>query len=204
MNERRHAPATERNREPIREVLARFVPKGARVLEIAAGTGQHAAYLAPRLEASAWLPTDGDPTSLASIDAWRTESDAILPARVLDVTKAEWPEGPFDVVYSANMIHIAPWACCEGLVDGAARVLGEGGLLVLYGPFKRGGAHTAPSNEAFDASLRARDPRWGVRDLEEVTARAAQAGLSLREIVEMPANNLTVIFSAPTGAGRSR
>lgn len=204
MSDRRHAPATERNREPIREVLARFVPKGARVLEIAAGTGQHAAYLAPRLEVRAWLPTDGDPTALASIDAWRAESDAILPARVLDVTKGDWPEGPFDVVYSANMIHIAPWACCEALVDGAARVLAEGGSLALYGPFKRGGAHTAPSNEAFDASLRARDPRWGVRDLGEVTARASQAGLSLREIVEMPANNLTVIFSAPTAAARSR
>lgn len=194
---RRFAPATQRNREPIRDVLRRFVPPGARFLEIASGSGEHAVFLAPELEAAAWQPTDLDPAALASIDAWRAEdgSGVILPAARLDVTERPWPElSPADVVFCANMIHISPWAATEGLVAGAGALLAPGGLLVLYGPYKRDGRHTAPSNEAFDASLRARDPSWGVRDLEAVVAEAEPAGFTLVDVVAMPANNLTVVL----------
>ncbi|MCW5833601.1 MAG: DUF938 domain-containing protein [Labilithrix sp.] len=194
---RRFAPATARNRDAILAVLRRFVVPGANVLEIASGTGEHAVYLAPRLEVASWQPTDPDADARRSIDAWRAEAraDRVLPARELDVT-APWPRltpAP-DAIVCVNMIHIAPWSACLGLLDGAAAVLAPGARLYLYGPYRRNGAHTAPSNEAFDASLRARDPAWGVRDLEAVTAEAAARGLALAEVVEMPANNLSVVL----------
>jgi hypothetical protein len=193
---RRFAPAAARNREPISDVLARFVREGDRVLEIASGSGEHAVYFAARLPALAWQPSDPDAANRASIAAWRDE--AALPNLrapiALDATWDPWPVERADAMVNINMIHIAPWAACEGLMRGAARVLLSGAPLVLYGPFRRGGRHTAPSNEAFDRGLRARDAAWGVRDLEAVERAAAAAGLSLDEIVEMPSNNLSLVF----------
>lgn len=196
LDRRRYAAAAERNRGPILAVLRRLVPEGARVLEVASGTGQHAAYFAARLPGTRWRPSDADPRLFASISAWAEEEGAANvqePLR-LDCAAARWPLGAFDAVYCANMIHIAPWACCLGLLRGAGRHLAAGGLLLLYGPFRIGGEHTSESNAAFDADLRARDPGWGVRDLDEVRARAAEQGLRCVERVPMPANNLVVVF----------
>lgn len=196
---RAYAPATARNREPILAVLTALLPAAEgpkRVLEIASGTGEHAAFFAARLPHLWWQPSDADAAALASIAAWRESTGPLAnlaaPIR-LDVTAA-WPEGAVDVVLSANMIHIAPWEACLSLFRGASEVLVPGGLLVLYGPFAEGGRHTAPSNEAFDASLRARDARWGVRDLDDVRRVAEAAGFVLEARHEMPANNLTLVF----------
>lgn len=195
---RRFAPATSRNREPILEVLRRFVAPGANVLEIASGTGEHAVFLAPRLEVESWQPTDPDAESRRSVDAWRAHAKAerVLPALDLDVTFQPWPPlpAPADLVTCVNMIHISPWSACEGLLEGASALLAPGKHLYLYGPYRRGGRHTAPSNEAFDASLKSRNPEWGVRDLEEVEKAAARRGFALVEVVEMPANNLSVVL----------
>lgn len=196
---RRFAPATERNRDPILAVLRRLVPDGAHVLEIASGSGEHAAYLSRALPIASWQPTDFDDGARAGIDAWAAHERAtkMLPARALDVEAKPWPFAPasVDVVFCANMIHIAPWSACLGLLDGARDALSDRGVLVLYGPYRVGGAHTAPSNEAFDASLRSRDARWGVRDLENVIAEAEARGFVHRETVAMPANNLMVVLS---------
>jgi SAM-dependent methyltransferase len=194
------APATARNREPILDVLRRFVREGDHVLEIASGTGEHATYLAQRLPVASWQPTEPDDDSRASIDAWTAHlaADRVRPAIALDVTRsdAHWPADRADIVVCINMIHIAPWAACLGLLDGAATVLGAGGggVLYLYGPYRRGGAHTAPSNAAFDESLRARDAAWGIRDLETVVQEAGARGFTLEDVVEMPANNLSVVL----------
>ena len=192
---RRFAPAAARNREPIFDVLVRFVRQGDRVLEIASGSGEHAVYLSKRLPVATWQPTDPDAASRASIDAWAAHegADRVRPALALDVTQHPWPVDRADVVLCINMIHIAPWEACLGLLEGAAKILG-GGILALYGPYRRGGAHTAPSNAAFDESLRSRNPAWGVRDLEAVVQEAAARGFTLEEVAEMPANNLTVVF----------
>jgi hypothetical protein len=189
-------PATARNRGPILDVLRRVLPEAGTVLEVASGSGEHAAFFARALPGLRWLPSDPDPAHGASIDAWRRHEGLpnLLPPLRLDVREHPWPVAHADAVYCANLIHIAPWAACLGLFDGAARVLPAGAPLVLYGPFRVGGAHTAPSNEAFDASLRARDPAWGVRDLEDVTAAAAAAGFRHEATVPMPANNQTVIW----------
>ncbi len=202
MDARRFAPAAARNREPICEVLARVValfPRPPRVLEIASGSGEHAMFCAERLPSASWQPTDPDPGARASIEAWRAHlgpaASRVLPAIEIDVEKTPWPVAEADIVVCINMIHIAPWSACEALVRGASGVLGERGVLYTYGPYKRGGVHTAPSNEAFDASLRSRDARWGVRDLEALTGEAERHGLELREIVAMPANNLSVVLS---------
>jgi hypothetical protein len=193
---RRSAPATQRNREPILAVLARVLPSAGLVLEVASGTGEHACFFASKLPELTWQPSDLDDGNRASIAAWRDE--AALPnlraPLALDATSARWTIERADALVNINMIHIAPWAACEGLLRGAARVLPPGAPLVLYGPFRRGGRHTAPSNEAFDRGLRAQNAAWGVRDLDEVTRAAAAEGLPLAEIVEMPANNLSVIF----------
>jgi SAM-dependent methyltransferase len=193
---KRHAPATERNRRPILEVLRPLLRDGALVLEVASGTGQHAAFFAGELPGVVWQPSDADPDNLASIEAWRGEAALanLREAVVLDATAEWWPIARADAVVCINMIHIAPWAACEGLVRGAGRVLGEGGVLHLYGPFRIGGALPAPSNVAFDASLRARDPAWGVRELDEVTALAGAQGLVREAVVAMPANNHSVVF----------
>ena len=194
---RRSAPATLRNREPILAVLSRVLPERGLVLEIASGTGEHAAAFAEALPSLRFQPSDADPAALASIDAWR--ADAALPnllaPRVLDVHQLPWelPEAP-DAIVCINMIHISPWTACLALLDGASERLASGRPLVLYGPYREGGHHTAPSNAAFDASLRERDPRWGVRDLEAVEAAATARGFALEEGVAMPANNRTVVF----------
>jgi len=200
MDARRFAPATTRNRDVILAVLERVVPDQADVLEIASGTGEHATFLAEQLPVASWQPSDPDEESRASIDAWTARCGAthVRPAIEIDVTRRPWPLTPagarVHAVVCINMIHIAPWSACLGLLDGASEVLTEGGVLYLYGPFRRGGAHTAPSNAAFDAGLRARDPSWGVRDLETVMEEAAARGFTLQSVVEMPANNLSVVL----------
>ena len=190
------APATRRNRDAILAVLERVLPAAGVVLEIASGSGEHAAYFATCLPGLIFQPSDPDPAARASIDAWAAESGGgnLRPALALDAAAASWPIERADAVLCINMIHIAPWRATEGLFAGAARLLGSGGVLFLYGPYRRGGVHTAPSNAAFDADLRARDPQWGVRDLEDVAALGAAAGLGAPEIVPMPANNLSVVF----------
>jgi SAM-dependent methyltransferase len=189
-------PAPERNKRPILDVLRRVLPERGRALEIASGSGQHAAYFAAELPQLTWQPSDVDADNLASIRAW--VADAALPNLLapiaLDVCAADWGTGRVDAVFNANMIHIAPFACCEALLKGAARHLVPRGVLVMYGPFRIGGAHTAESNAEFDASLRARDPRWGVRDYEDVVQLAAAAGLRAEERIAMPANNQTLVF----------
>lgn len=195
---RRFAAATARNRTPILEVLRRFVPPSANVLEIASGSGEHAVFLAPRLGAASWQPSDRDPSARRSIDAWvkHLQVSDVRPAIDLDVTRRPWPtlSATPDVVVCINMIHIAPWAACEALFEGAADLLAPGGLVYLYGPYRREGRHTAPSNEEFDASLRSRNPEWGVRDLESVTEVATARGMTLLEVVPMPANNFSVVY----------
>ncbi|HYG87490.1 MAG TPA: DUF938 domain-containing protein [Azospirillum sp.] len=186
------APAAGRNRDPILAVLRRVLPERGTVLEVAGGTGQHAAHFAAALPDLVWQPTDPDPAHRASIAAWTEGLPNVRPPLALDATRRPWPVERADAVLCINMIHIAPWAACLGLLGGAAEVLAPGAPLVLYGPYRRGGAHTAPSNAAFDADLRARNPEWGVRDLEAV--ETAAAGFVLEEVVEMPANNLTVVF----------
>lgn len=194
---RLHAPATLRNRAPIAAVLARWLPPAGTVLELASGTGEHALHFAAAFPALAWQPSDPDPAHRRSIAAYcRGAERANLRAPLdIDVTAADWPlAGPVDAMVCCNLIHIAPWAAAEGLVAGAARYLRAGGGLYLYGPFKRGGRHTAPSNAAFDASLRAQNPAWGVRDLEAVADLAAAAGFAAPLIEAMPANNLSLWF----------
>ena len=201
MHTRRYAPAAERNRGPILEVLRRHVPERARVLEVASGTGQHAAFFAAGLPGTCWLPSETDPGALASIAAWAEFEGAsnVGEALLLDVAAESWSVGILDAVYCANLIHIAPWTCCIGLLRGAERHLAPGGLLFLYGPFKLDGRHTSPSNVAFDRSLRIQDPRWGVRDLRDVEALAVERGFRLVETVDMPANNLVVVFQRRDG-----
>lgn len=193
---RRFAPATERNRGPILTVLERVLPAAGVVLEVASGSGEHAVFFAARLAGLTWQPSDVDPANRASIAAWRahTAIPNVLAPIALDAAAVTWPVERADAVVNINMIHIAPWAACLGLLRGAAHVLTSAAPLVLYGPFRRGGKHTAPSNEAFDHGLRAKDPQWGVRNLEDVAAAAAERGLALAEVVEMPGNNLTVVF----------
>jgi len=194
---RRFAPAAARNREPILAALRGRLPAAGLLLEVASGSGEHAVHLAAAFPDLAIQPSDPDPDARASIAAWAAETGLanIRPPLALDAAAAAaWPLAHADAVLCINMIHIAPWAAAEGLLRGAARILPPGAPLVLYGPFRQGRAHTAPSNEAFDASLRAQDPRWGVRDLEEVAALAATQGFGAPEVVPMPANNLTVVF----------
>ena len=197
MPRRLAAAAAERNQEPILEVLARVLPAKGLVLEIASGTGQHVARFARALPALEWQPSDPDPDHLESIRAWIEGLANVRAPLDLDVLRKPWPIRRADAVFCANMIHVAPWAATEALVAGAGEVLGAGGLLILYGPFKRDGQHTAPSNAAFDANLRAQDPAWGVRDLEAVAALAAAAGFAPPLFQAMPANNLSLWFARP-------
>lgn len=194
MDARRYAPATQRNREPILEVLRRVLPPAGVVLEVASGSGEHAAFFARALPALRWQPSDVDAVARASVTAWCAGVPNAAAPLALDASDDAWPIAQADAVVCINMVHIAPWAACEGLLRGAGRVLASGGLLYLYGPYRLGGAHTAPSNAAFDEGLRAEDPAWGVRDLETVVACAATRGLTFVEHVEMPANNLSVVF----------
>jgi SAM-dependent methyltransferase len=189
------APAAERNKGPILEVLKRVLPQAGLVVEIASGTGQHVAHFAAALPDLVWQPSDADLRVHESIHAW-TAAEELTNVRApiaLDV-RQPWPLARADAVLCINMIHISPWEATLALIDGAGRVLRQGGMLFLYGPYRRFGRHTAASNAAFDASLRATDPEWGVRDLEAVEERAEAAEFRLQEIVEMPANNLSVVF----------
>jgi hypothetical protein len=194
---RRFSPPTERNRDPLLAVLESLKLEGARVLEIASGSGEHGIYFCERLPIASWQPSDPDVEARASIDEWRRQSGAtkMLPAIELDVmSDAAWAGASANVVVCINMIHIAPWEATVALMRGAARVLPLHGTLFLYGPYKRDGAHTAPTNELFDRNLRARNASWGVRDLEAVQAEAEKNGFSLAQIVPMPANNFSLIF----------
>jgi hypothetical protein len=196
MDNRMFAPATQRNREPILDVARQHFPKAGIVLEVAAGSGEHAVFLADNFPGLRWYPTDPDPNARDSTDAWREHTHAknVAAAAELDVCSDRWPLERADVIVNINMIHIAPWRACVGLMRGAGRLLTAGGLLMMYGPYMIDGAHTAPSNGDFDQSLRSRNPAWGVRDLREVVAEAKVHGLQLTERVPMPANNFTLVF----------
>jgi SAM-dependent methyltransferase len=188
------APSALRNRGFILDVLKAYLPAEGAVLEIASGTGEHVAHFAEVLPSVTFQPSDPDPARRASIDAWAAALPNVRPALALD-SSGGWPEGPFDAVVCINMVHIAPWAACEGLVRNAALAVRPGGVLLTYGPYRRAGEHTAPSNAVFDADLRARHPDWGIRDLEAVADLAAACGFATPEIVEMPANNLCMVFT---------
>lgn len=194
MSAHRHAPATERNREPIAAVLAEVLPPSGRVLEIASGTGEHCAFFAERFPALTWQPSDPDLESLASIAAWTADLPNVLPPIGLDATAAQWPLARADAVLCINMVHISPWAATLGLMAAAGRLLGEGAPLILYGPYRRRDVPTAPSNEQFELWLKEKNPAFGLRWLEDVAAAADAEGLALERIVEMPANNIMPVF----------
>ncbi len=190
------APA-ERNQAPILALLGNLLPARCHVLEIASGTGQHAAAFGAAMPHWQWQPTDAGDAALQSIDAWRAATGAgnVRPALQLDVLAQPWPvSGPFDAVFCANMLHISPWATCAALMTGSAACLAPGGWLVLYGPFFARGVATSPGNLSFDASLRERDPAWGLRQVGDVAREARSAGLAHTATVAMPANNLALIF----------
>ncbi|HKT84553.1 MAG TPA: DUF938 domain-containing protein [Novosphingobium sp.] len=193
---RRRAPAASRNRDPILAVLREVLPTAGLVLEIASGTGEHAVHFARGLPHLEWQPTDPDPEALASIAAWR-DAEALPNLRaplILDAAQPGWPLERADGVICINMVHISPWEATLGLMAGAGRILTSGAPLVLFGPFRREGRPLEPSNADFDLNLKARDPRWGLRLLEDVSAAAELEGLAFERFVEMPANNLSVIY----------
>ncbi len=193
-------PATRRNGDAILEVLTRVLPSEGSVLEIGSGSGQHLVAFARALPGLAWRGSDPDPRHRASITAWIDHAGLDLPPPLdLDARHRPWPMIRVDAILSINMIHIAPWEACLGLIDGAGDLLDDGGTFFLYGPFMVGGRHTAESNARFDAGLRAEDPAWGVRDLDDVAMEARQRGLHLVETVRMPANNLSVVFRKRQG-----
>lgn len=197
MNDALHAPATLRNREPILAVLQRVLPDSGLVLELNSGSGEHAVHFAAALPGIQWQPSDIDPAARASIAARMAIAGLpnLLPVCDIDATAPLWPVAQAAAVVSINMIHIAPWEACLGLLEGSARILPPAdGVLYLYGPFKRNDSHTAPSNAQFDQDLRSRNAQWGIRNLETVVAEAAAQGFEIQEIVEMPANNLSVVF----------
>ena len=199
---RRHAPSAARNREPILQVLRRHLPAQGLVLEVASGSGEHIIHFAAALSPGlAFQPSDPDTDARASIDAWAVSGNLrqVRPALALDAASAVWPVTRADMILCINMIHIAPWAAATGLFGGAARILPADGVLFLYGPYLRGGRHTAASNEAFDLDLRARNRAWGVRDLEAVAELAASHGFAPPVIEPMPANNLSLIFTRRSG-----
>ena len=192
-----YSKSTQRNRDAILAVLRRVLPSRGLVLELNCGAGEHAVHFARHLTALTWQPNDIDPAARASAAAHGAQAALpnLRPPLDIDAAWPEWPVPAAEAVVSLNMIHIAPWAACLGLLDGAARTLApDEGVLFLYGPFKRGGAHTAPSNDQFDRGLRERNPQWGIRDLDAIIEEAGRRGLRLDEAVEMPANNLSVIF----------
>lgn len=193
---KRHAPATARNRQPILEVLRPRLPGEGLVLEIASGSGEHVAHFAAALPRLVFQPSDPSPAARASIDDWALTSGLanIRPAMALDAETTHWPIEHAAAVLCSNMIHIAPWEAAVGLIAGAARILPADGPLYLYGPYRRAGRHTAPSNDAFDRDLRERNPAWGVRDLEAVSEVAAEHGFDAPEVIDMPANNLSLVF----------
>ena len=191
------SPAVARNTAPILDVLRAHLPARGRVLEIAAGSGQHALAFSAALPGLDWTPSDPSADARASIAAWRAAegSPNLAEPVVLDcLDPATWPEGPFHAVACINMVHISPWAATEGLMALAGRRLVPAGLMYLYGPYREGGVETAPSNKDFDASLKSRDPSWGLRDVADVAALARTNGLALTLRKPMPANNLSLLF----------
>jgi len=204
---RQHSPSAERNGAPILAVLREALPATGRVLEIASGTGEHAILFAGALPGLDWQPSDADPEARASVAAW--SAHAGLPnlhaPLALDVHQPDWGGGveALDAVVCVNMIHISPWSAAQALFAGASRRLADGGVLYLYGPYKRGGAHTAPSNEAFDRWLKSRNLEWGVRDMEAVVALGAALGFACDEPIAMPANNFSLVFRKQAGRGKT-
>jgi hypothetical protein len=192
---KRHAPAAARNRQPILDALQRHLPARGLVLEVASGSGEHVVHFAAALSGLVFQPTDPDPEARASIDDWVGTLGLanVRPSLALDAAASSWPVERADAVLCINMIHIAPWDAAVGLIGGAGRTLSRDGVLALYGPYHRGGQPTAPSNADFDRDLRRRNPAWGVRDLEAVSA-LAEPHFAAPEIVEMPANNLLLLF----------
>lgn len=201
---RRSAPAALRNREPIAEVLIDWLPESGTILEVASGTGEHAAWFSERFPSLDWQPSDLHTDALASIEAWRAVSGApnIKPPIVVDASSDVWPIERANAVLNINMAHISPWAASLGLIAGAARILPEGGSLILYGPWLKDDIETVPSNLAFDADLKARDPQWGLRRVEDFETAAAAHGFKLAEWRRMPANNLMLLFRL-TGSQRT-
>jgi len=197
---RRSAPAAVRNREPIAQVLEQWLPDQGLVLEIASGTGEHAAYLAERFPELEWQPSDVHPAAMESIRAWRSKAALgnLREPLTIDAAAADWPIERADAVLNINMVHISPWRAALGLLDGASRLLGDGAPLILYGPWLSDRIETAPSNIDFDADLRRRDPQWGLRKVEDFAAEAEQRGLCFIEQRKMPANNLMLLFRKGT------
>ncbi len=196
IDERQHSPAAQRNAEPILRVLRRQLPERGLVLEIASGTGEHALHFARGLAGVTWQPTDANAGALASIHAWRARAGLpnLQPPCELDVTAAHWPLEKADAIVCINLLHIAPWSVTEALMGGAARLLPTGGRLLIYGPFRVEGQHTADSNARFDADLRARDPSWGIRDIDAVAEAAGARGMRHLETITMPANNRILVL----------
>ena len=195
-DQRRSAPHVARNAAPIAEVLRGVLPARGLVLEVASGTGEHILHFARTFPSLLWQPSDPEPAALRSIEAWRVEAGLfnLLPPVALDARAADWPVAEAEAMLCINMVHISPWAATAGLMRGAGRLLAAGAPLYLYGAYRQAGVETAPSNEAFDADLRARNPEWGVRDLEDVVAEAEKNGLMLDCVEPMPANNRSVVF----------
>lgn len=190
------SPSAERNKGPIADVLKRVLPDHGTVLEISSGTGQHVVHFAREMPDLIWQPSERDEPSLQSIKQWMAAEALpnILPPLRLDVSELPWQAGPAIAIICLNMIHIAPWSAAEELIRGAEITLGQGDILFLYGPYRRNGVPTSPSNEAFNGQLRARNPEWGLRNVEDVARCAMLHGFGPPEIREMPANNLSVIF----------
>lgn len=199
---RQYAPATQRNREAILEILLQVLPPQGNVLEIASGTGEHSIFFAPHLQPRQWIPSDTNPLAIASIIDWQNQFpvDNLTKPLTLDITAPDWSSSyhlqnqNIQMLVNINMIHISPWVACVGLITGAKNILPLGGILYLYGPFKQDGQHTSISNAEFDASLRSQNLDWGVRNLEDVVALAASQNLKLLNVCSMPANNLSVVF----------
>jgi len=201
---RMFSPSAARNTAPILAVLKRVLPAHGKVLEIGCGTGEHAVCFAEAMPALTWLPSDPDPGSRASTASWIAFKglNNVLPPLDIDVSASSWGVehvAPFDAIVSINMVHIAPWAATLGLFAGAGRLLRASGVLFLYGPFMQNGEHNAPSNAAFDESLKSRNPSWGLRDIADLERVAAASGLHLRETIEMPANNMSLVFVRGSG-----
>jgi hypothetical protein len=193
---RRVAPHVARNSAPILQVLGGLLPESGMVLEVASGSGEQSLAFAQAFPKLLWQPSDPDPAALRSIEAWRSEAGLfnLLPPLALDAQSREWPVAAADAIVCINMVHISPWSACAGLMRGAGLILPVGAPLYLYGPYREAGVETAPSNEAFDQSLKARNPEWGLRGLEPVVEEAGRNGLTLEARIKMPANNLSLVF----------
>ncbi|WP_247713095.1 DUF938 domain-containing protein [Qipengyuania polymorpha] len=193
---KRTAPAAARNSAPIAEILAQELPASGTVLEVASGTGEHAVFMARRFPDIVWQPTDPDTEALGSIAGWAEEArlENLMPPLQLDARSSDWPIGSADAVVCINMVHISPWAAAEGLFAGGARLLDKGAPLILYGPYFEDNVETAPTNLAFDESLKARNPDWGIRNIAAMDELAARTGFSRTARYEMPANNLTLVY----------